>query len=170
MKSQTMPFPKPKRIPDWRKTPIRELPAAIESCPFRSRGLLRDGWWKRAEPPELRERFAGRRGSGGRYGRDGGTTASAIEAYQHEEEKSKLEDSDRDWENYLPGDKEDLQRWSESLPIKLEVTPASRPLHDCLRAFVARYRDRRFDELSENAKTAISRLVRTLYEQNLIGE
>ncbi len=44
---------------DWRKVPIGELPGAIASCPYRSRGLPIPSWWEKVEPGFLKKQGEG---------------------------------------------------------------------------------------------------------------
>ena len=39
----------------WNSTPITELPGAIASCPYGTRGLRAPSWWKRVEPAFLKK-------------------------------------------------------------------------------------------------------------------
>lgn len=164
-------LPKPKKFARWQDTKISALPVAEQDKTALDK-FLDDDWWAKNEPPFLREqgrRFdarGGRRSSGsGRYGRDGATTATAIQAFQAEKEKAELEDSDADVESYLPAARENLREWCERLPVKLQISSEQRIAWDALRVFCARFPDTRFSELSDSAQQAIRAMVGVLCEK-----
>lgn len=163
---QKSQFPKSKKIARWQDTKIRALPVAPQDRTLLDE-FLDDDWWAKNEPRFLREqgeRFAGPRG--GRYGRDDtGTTATAIMHHQQEEEKERAEDSDVDVSSYLPGERENLGKWVEALPVEVEIPTAMRVIWEALRSFCSRFPDARFSELSANEQQAIVAMLRTLCEK-----
>ena len=115
----------------YQDTPIFETEGAKQTCPYRSRGLIRDGWWDRSEPECLRSLFDRVFRKFARDDRD--------ERSGKERENSAVRDAEP-FEEYMPEPEEEISDWLKRLAKEIDVNvEPRRSWWSLLQSFVGKF-------------------------------
>ncbi len=149
---------------NYRLTPVAETEMARAADPFRFDGLIPDNWWTRGEPREADGRAMLRlldHASKSLYGRDRKRARGRDDVEAEQPAGHVASDAD-EFAEYLPKDNERLSDWLPELAKNVDTTGVSKVLFDSLRAFCERFAGKKFNDLDEGARGAISAFVRLL--------